>query len=182
MTSLQPVWGCAIVAWSILGGRPAAAETKAVRIPAAGSGVVRSGSVGALSLRADRVLFSPSGRCDFAAGPCPARLRLTGHVAIEIDHATIRAGLVVVEIDEQGAPTSVQASGGVQIALGGRTGYAKQARLALSRMQLVLEGAASLKWEQSFRIDGQRIAIDLRRGQVTVRQARAHFGALSEGS
>ena len=142
-----------------------------------------------LRLAADELAYRP-GRCTGGSssggggsggggGSQPSRdncLELRGRVSIELGALRLQAAKLSVELDREGRPRELRATGGVELRSGEASGRATQALLQVGGSSLELSGAArvrvtSLKLE----LEGEHIELDLSSGGVRVRRARARL-------
>jgi lipopolysaccharide export system protein LptA len=106
----------------------------------------------------------------------PGALELRGKVRIELGPLRLQAARLQVELDPQGRPQRLLASGGVDLATAEATGHAGRASLQVAERALQLQSAASVKLRgMKLELAGDQIDLDLGTGGVRVRRARAQL-------
>jgi hypothetical protein len=159
----------------------ASAQPSGLRLPLHGSART-DGAHQTLELSATRVVLRPAPGCDLGERSCPSVVRLSGNVSLRLGALKLEAAEVSARLTGGGDVAGVRATGGVKIVLDSGEGSCRSAQLDPRKSTLVLEDEATLRWQARFRIAGERIAVDLRRGQVVVHQARARIGLARGGA
>ena len=98
----------------------------------------------------------------------------TGNVVLR--HATLelRCERMTARVGEEGRLVSVEASGGVRIAASGLIATAGAVRYDPGAGRLILTGRPSVR-NASGQLRGREIAIDVRSGRVSIREAQGVF-------
>jgi len=140
-----------------------------------------------VDLRADRLTYRPVASC---TGRCPVTLSLRGAVEVVVvgdlgeavggsHRLVLRAQRLQVDLDKSGSPRRMRANGAVRLAVGERSGRARQLVVALDPYQVRLHGDAVLRCpDLGVVLSGERIEVALPSGAVSVHRARAELTAV----